>query len=262
MKVISACPKDKAFVAKISQRMLSIYLREPSGWPVVDFSGYRTLNRGGRAGVAVIEMAGRRCCAKLFYDARFFILWRNRLGFSKAARAFRNGLELNARGVSCPAMTGYAVNRKSGLAILITEFASDAERMDHRIERGGVDAAVAAALGRFIRQMHDAGVIHKDLSPRNLLVQETGQNYEFLLLDYEDARFFRAVSESMQLDNLHHLHERTFTTVSEEIRREFLAAYLGKKGGVEAWCDRLKKMIVDRPSKYTQRNNSEGISNV
>jgi tRNA A-37 threonylcarbamoyl transferase component Bud32 len=262
MKVISANPEDQAFVAEVSRQMLSICLREPSGWPGSNFPGFRTLNRGGRAGVAVVDFAGRCCCVKLFYDSRLFIRWRNRLGFSKAARAYQKGLELNARGVNCPAMIGYAVDRKSGLAILITEFASDAERIDHRIKRGGVDTAVAAALGRFIRQMHDAGVIHKDLSPRNLLVRETDRNYEFLLLDYEDARFFRAVSESMQLDNLHHLHERTFTTVSEEIRREFLAAYLGEKGGVEEWCGRLKKMIVDRPSKYTQVFDRQGDNDV
>jgi len=262
MKVISANHQDQVFVAEVSRRMLSICLYESGGWPTHDPDGFRTLNRGGRAGVAVVDFAGRCCCVKLFYDSRFFILWRNRFGFSKAARAFRKGLELKARGVDCPAMIGYAVDRKSGMTILITEFASDAERIDHRIKRGGVDAAIAAALGCFIRRMHDAGVIHKDLSPRNLLVREASGNYEFLLLDYEDACFFRAVPESMQLDNLHHLHERTFTTVPEEIRREFLAAYLGEKGRVEAWCGRLKKMIMDRPSKYTQRNNAEGISNV
>lgn len=249
MKIRTAKAEDRSYVTAVAGRIFSV-CRE--GWPSADPDGFQTLNQGGRAGVAGVEFDGRRCCAKLFYDSRFFVKWRNRLGFSKAGRAFRKGLELKRRGVNCPAMIGYIVDRKSGKALLLTEWAETAQRIDHWVERNGPVPAVAQTLGQFIRWMHDAGVTHDDLSLRNLLIRPAPGGYEFLLLDYEDARFSVAVTEKKRLMNLHHLNERALNTVPENVRREFLAAYLGGGEEIADWCNDLKKMIEAKPSKYTR----------
>jgi Ser/Thr protein kinase RdoA (MazF antagonist) len=98
--------------------------------------------------------------------------------------------------------------------------------------------------------MHDAGVTHKDLSLRNILVRN-GEG-GFLLLDYEDACFSKTVSEQDRLYNLHHLHERAIgAAVSEPVRRAFLAGYLEDARLTARWCEKLQSLIQLYPSKYT-----------
>ena len=262
MRIIASKAEDRMFVETVVRSVLSTCRKASGSWPADDSPEFRTLNRGGRAGVAVVTAEGRNCCVKFFYDTRWFVKWRNRIGFSKAGRAFRKGRELKLRGVNCPAMIGYAVDRRSGLAVLITEWAETAQRVDYWIEKYGADAGTARALGRFIGWMHDAGVTHKDLSLRNLLIQPVPGGYGFLLLDYEDARFSVAVTRQKRLRNLHHLNERSVSAVPENIRREFLAAYLGGETEISGWCDSLNRMIEDNPSKYTQASGPEGKADV
>ncbi|MFA6172997.1 MAG: lipopolysaccharide kinase InaA family protein [Kiritimatiellales bacterium] len=259
MKVILYSEKGRTFVEAAVRQALSVCRSSVGGWPDGNVSGFRTLNKGGRAGVAAVTVDGRTCCVKVFYDGRRLVKLRNRLGLSKARRAFRNGVELARRGVGCPAMLGYVVDPESGFALLVTELSKHV-RMDRWIEHNGAAPEAAQALGFFIRQMHDAGVTHKDLSLRNLLVRETAGVYDFLLLDYEDTRFFSAVSEKQRLDNLHHLHERVIAAVPENIRRVFLAAYLNDENLADPWCEKLNKLIAAHPSKYTQA--TEGESDV
>jgi len=76
--------------------------------------------------------------------------------------------------------------------------------------------------------MHDHGVSHVDLSPRNILIRHPGGDAEFLLLDYEDARFTRNLSRRTRLDNLHHLHERMAKQVPLRDRLCFLRDYAGR----------------------------------
>jgi tRNA A-37 threonylcarbamoyl transferase component Bud32 len=262
MRIKVLNPAEKPLVEAAARRVLSICLREPSGWPESDFPGFRTLNRGGRAGVAVIEISGRLFCVKLFYDSRRLVEWRNRIGLSKAGRAFRKGVGLAHRGVNCPAMIGYAEDPKSGKALLITEWAQAAQRMDRWIEINGPVADAAQALGRFLRRMHDVGVSHQDLSLRNLLIQPVQGGYEFLLLDYEDTRFSSGVVRGKRLQDLHHLNERALRLVPENIRREFLAAYLGDNGDIEEWCRALQRMLAENPSKYTLECGKESAADV
>ncbi len=261
MRIIASRAEDRIFVEAVARSVLSTCRKANGNWPAVDTPEFRTLNRGGRAGVAVVTAEGRNCCVKVFYDMRWFVKWRNRIGFSKARRAFNHGMELARRGVNCPAMLGYTVDPSSGWAFLITDLAEH-ERLDYWIERNGSSAEVAEALGRFIGWMHDAGVTHKDLSLRNLLIQPVPGGYVFLLLDYEDARFSVAVTRQKRLRNLHHLNERSVSAVPEDIRREFLTAYLGGETEISGWCDSLNRMIKDNPSKYTQTAGPEGKADV
>lgn len=151
------------------------------------------------------------------------------LGFSKARRAYQNGLRLHEAGVTCPQMIGYAERRPAGPALLVTELIADAVRIDRWVPEHGVQRHALVALARFLRRMHDAGVSHVDLSPRNILMRRDDGGFEFFLVDYEDARFAARTNDRQRLDNLHHLHERMVHCVSLRDRLRFLRAYAGQE---------------------------------
>jgi serine/threonine protein kinase len=123
-------------------------------------------------------------------------------------------------------------------------------RLDHWAarQRAGRDAIVS--LARFLRHMHDQGVAHIDLSPRNILIRTGAGGLEFFLLDYEDVRFAAHLSRRRRLDNLNHLHERTVRLISLRDRLRFLREYAGPD--YEAWRDDLSRMIRRSRSKHVQ----------
>ena len=148
-------------------------------------------------------------------------------------------------------MIGYAERRPFGPAMVITEMIDDGLRIDHWVKKHGLEPQALFALARYLRAMHDHGVYHVDLSHRNILVRARGNEYEFLLLDYEDARFVGRVSPRIRLKNLHHLHERMAGIVSARDRLRFLRHYAGDD--YAAYRSRLRRMM-DRSMKTAHRS--------
>lgn len=218
---------DLDYIRAASELVLAHYSGEGHHWRPTDSDRLWRIFTGGRAGVVGVRLNGRVCCVKLFYDERLRTKLRVALGLAKGRRAYRNGLRLRRAGVNCPGMLGYAEQRPIGPVMVITELIDDGMRLDHWVTRHPIERQDLVALARYLRHMHDNGVSHVDLSPRNILIRHPGPNAEFLLLDYEDARFARCVSRRKRLDNLHHLHERTAKLVSLRDRLRFLHAYAG-----------------------------------
>lgn len=258
--VKTAVQEDREFVHAVAEQVFSVYDGRGRDWsldavsnpPSFDAAATSVwkIHLADRAGVMGVELASRRVCVKLFYDRSRKGRLRNRLRCSKAKRAWRCGGAMMARHVPVPAMIGYAED-ESGMGMVIAELVEDALRLDEWIKQNGAGKSAALALGRVIRKMHDAGVTHRDLSVRNILVRDDA--HDFVLLDYEDARFSKHVSRRQRLNNLHHLNERALATVPEDVRRAFLTAYLndGNEKSTEQWCRALKRMMERHPSKYT-----------
>lgn len=224
MRVQTVHPEDLTYVRSAAEMVFGAYTGGLKRWALEDSSSLWKIHFGMRAGVVGVELEGRRCCVKLFYDNRLFVGFRNRIGFAKAKRAYLKGLELKRRGVSCPEMLGYAVCRKSGLALLVTELAEGFGRVDQWIEQHGADTVLLEALADFVVQMHAAGVAHKDLSPRNVLVKDPVTGNEFIILDYEDASFHRKVPDNIQLKDIRHMHERLLRVARAEDVAPFMTA--------------------------------------
>jgi tRNA A-37 threonylcarbamoyl transferase component Bud32 len=218
---------DADYVRDVARLVYAGYHGESAQWQLQDSPQMWRISLGGRAAVVGVRLQGRVCCVKLFYDERFQTRLRTRLGLSKGRRAYQNGLRLQQAGVNCPPMWGYAERRPSGPALVVTALADDCLRVDHWAVRRGVPRAAVLALARFLRAMHDTGISHVDMSPRNIMVRVVGARYEFFLLDYEDARFAARVSRRTRLENLHHLHERMMQHVSARDRLRFLREYAG-----------------------------------
>jgi len=218
---------DLDYVRAASELVLAHYNGQGHRWRPPDSGPLWKVFTGGRAGVVGVRLNGRVCCVKLFYNERLRAKFRTALGLAKGRRAYRNGLRLHRVGVNCPGMLGYAEQRPIGPAMVITELIEDGLRLDHWASRHPVAHQDVIALACYLRNMHDHGVSHVDLSPRNILIRRAGTEPHYLLLDYEDARFTRRLSRRKRLNNLHHLHERVVKLVSPRVRLRFLRAYAG-----------------------------------
>lgn len=233
---------DREYVRAVSEAVYASYPGTGSRWQLVDSDQMWRISFGGRAGVLGVRLKGRTGCVKLFYDERLFNRLRALAGFSKARRAYRRGRRLQQLGINCPHMWGYVERWPGKHGMIVTELIEDALRLDLWIAQHRVSREIIGALARFIRHMHDRGVSHMDLSPRNIFVRLHGRDYEFLLLDYEDARFARRVGRYRRLENLHHLHERLASSVSVRDRLRFLRAYAPED--YRAWRNTLRRRLA------------------
>ena len=222
LQCVAANAADQDFLQSVAERVFGAYTGGRKSWKLEDSSNLWNIHSGERAKVLGVQIGGCECCVKLFYDDRLFVLIRNRMGWSKAQRAYSRGLKLALLGLRCPEMIGFAVCRKSGLALLVTELIEDACQVDHWLEKNGANEEVLNALGRFAVQMHNQGVLHKDLSPRNLLIDSVEGSYTFTILDYEDLSFHAKVTDEQRVENLRHLYERLMRTLPEEKLGPFL----------------------------------------
>jgi len=253
MKIHAVHHEDQGYVRDVANKVMKTYDGRGIEWkhPSNDPELWK-LNNGQRAGVVGVELNGRRCCAKLFYDDRIQATFRNFSGFSKAKRAFDFAVRLKANGVGCPEMIGWVQMTPVGPFLVVSELCDHAHRMDRYIAEHGIAPALVKGFGSFVRTMHGKGIAHVDFSLRNtMVVVDDGEpRYRFLLLDFEDARFYSSLSRSKRLDNLHHLLERALQLVPVKWRVMFLKEYLQTED-IHEWVDDLNALLKKRPSKYT-----------
>ena len=248
------CPADcrqAAYVARVAERVYDHYDGHESRWALSDSQDIWKISLGGRAGVVGVHLEGRSCCVKLFYDRRLRTRLKVPLGLANAKRAYRSGLRLQELGIRSPKLIGYAEQSSGRLPLIVMEMVTEAMQLDHWIAQHTVGRPLIAALARFLRHMHDSGVTHRDLSPRNLLVASKRRGFNVWLLDWEDVRFRRTMPDQLRLADLHHLDERLLCDVSLRDRLRFLREYAGHKDS--PWQDALGRMIEASRSKYVQR---------
>ncbi|UCD49420.1 MAG: phosphotransferase [Phycisphaerales bacterium] len=244
----SAEERDLAFVKEAAETVYAHYHGEGPHWLLPQSDRMWKISFGGRAGVLGLRINNRVGCVKLFYDERLRTRVRAASGLSKGRRAYRNGVRLSQAGVSCPRMLGYAERRPFGPALIVTELAEGAMRFDLWALEHGVPRTTAIALAHFVRDLHDRGISHTDLSPRNILIRRSDPAGGFLLLDYEDARFGPPVSRRRRLKNLHHLHERVIGYVPLRDRLRFLHTYAPENH--KAFRNKLRQMIEETDFRW------------
>ena len=172
-----------------------------------DFDCRGQLLYHGRNDVRLMEAEGLKLVVKRF--KRHDIVKRVVYTFfrkSKARRAFENGQQLRARGFQTPRPVAYMEERTAGTisqVYYVCEF-TDAEAIRPRlIEQEPFDEALATAYARFVATLHEAGVLHRDLNPTNVLYREQEGDYRFELIDINRMRFYdQAVPKTECMENL------------------------------------------------------------
>jgi len=71
---------------------------------------------------------------------------------------------------------------------------------------GSRTPAFQLVLGRFLRQMHDAGVVYLDISPKNVLY--SASESKFCLIDIDKAQFHDALNEQQRIHHITVFHSR------------------------------------------------------
>ena len=179
----------------------------------------------------------------------------------KGRRAFDYPRLMEAAGVSTPRVIAYMEERRTGL-IARSWLVTEQSRLEHTMyEFGDRDLSAAAdrdaiaAFARFAARMHEAGVLHRDFSPGNILFDRIDGQWRFSLVDI-NRMSFGAVSVRKGCRNMARLWGQP------AMFRLLAAEYAVVRGGDAEeclkWIDEARTRFWRRfsrrhPVKYTYR---------
>jgi tRNA A-37 threonylcarbamoyl transferase component Bud32 len=162
---------------------------------------------------------------------------------------FRVWQSLEARGAPVPRVA-FAANRRRGpfwnpsLGVLDQQRATDVLAWLQAAQRPPESLAViAAAIARSIRRFHDAGALHGDFHPRNVLLEDSPSGTRVSLVDLGRTRLGRVPSTRERMREL--MRFRRFLEKSNQsacLRARVRARFL------DAYCDgdrRLRRALLD-----------------
>ena len=141
---------------------------------------------------------------------------------SKAKRAYENGLYMLAHGIATPTPVAYIEEYTCGLlhySYLITEKARYTRlNREWTIDYTPELEETIRPLARYTAQMHNAGILHLDFSPGNILFDKVDGEYRFEVVDINRMRVGKAVSLKEGCKSLRRLCAKTsfFVTFADE----------------------------------------------
>jgi len=186
----------------------------------------------GRGALARVEMAGGG--ALLLKKYRHGGLLRGVLpdvfaGSGRMLRDLAASERARSQGIPCAAVAGLILVRRAGplwTGYLLTDEIAGARTLDEALAAGDAGTLAAEAV-RTVRRLHDAGVLHRDLNLKNLLVR----NGEIFVIDLDGARLADSPTPARRFANLSRLdrsYEKLFRgagPLSHDDRRSLLAVY-------------------------------------
>ena len=145
----------------------------------------------GRNQIRMFELAGEKLVVKRFkrndvFKALSYTFFRK----SKACRSFENAIALRQRGFKTPHEVAYVEQTCVGLitqVFYISAYTDSQPIRPRLIELEPFDQQLAVVYARYVASLHEAGVLHRDLNPTNVLVDN--ENH-FELIDINRMQFF------------------------------------------------------------------------
>lgn len=142
----------------------------------------------------------------------------------KAKRAYNNALEIRKRGFNTPKPLGYIIERGPWL-INHSYFVSEQVEGMRPVGHGCENTDLIKALAKYTAQLHEAGLLHRDFTPGNILYSESGGAYTFSMVDIN--RFLcsnKKISASAATEAL----QKPFS--DEKMMRLFVSEYCRHRG--------------------------------
>ncbi|MEW6114332.1 MAG: lipopolysaccharide kinase InaA family protein, partial [Thermodesulfobacteriota bacterium] len=255
---------------------------------VVEHRGSGLMKNAPETAVTVVNLPGLpRVCVKEFKWRGWFHTLKGFFRATQGVRAFRNGSRLLEAGIGAP--RALALVRKTTLGLVRTEWVlmeavSGALELDRyilsRIDKGwSVEKRkrLIRGLAQLIGTMHARGIFHSDLKTCNILVgpaptenqepdysQESREihaakpqsdpttdnsNLTFLLLDYDDVSFRRALSDRQRIKNLTQVFLSTPIAIGAADRLRFMRAYARSSGLDRVQARRIVRQVLSAAAR-------------
>lgn len=180
----------------------------------------------GRKPLFELEAGGRRFVVRRFSHGGL-LRWLTGERFLDPERPFRElrlASELSERGIPTAEVVA-ARARKAPIGgyylEVVTARVEDSIDLGRALDldpTGPARRAVFLAAGRFVRSLHDAGLVHADLNPRNLLVSRDaleGEPPRFWVLDLDRSRLGPPATVGERRANLRRLYRHVARRASE-----------------------------------------------
>jgi serine/threonine protein kinase len=147
---------------------------------------------------------GRNCLKKFSIHNEEFIVKSfkkphiiNRIAYtffrkSKAVRSYEHSLELLQAGIATPEPVAYIEIKTGGLldrSFFINRYENSYKHIRNQMTGDDIPDGFIPAFAVFISQMHNNGILHKDLSPGNVLFKKIGSEFSFMVVDINRMQF-------------------------------------------------------------------------
>jgi serine/threonine protein kinase len=160
---------------------------------------------------------------------------------SKARREYERSLAVAARGVPTFEPLAIGESTEPAASYLLTRTLPDAVPLGAFLEAPPADwnarlrQRLAAAVAQLLARMHDAGVIHDDLHPGNILLQRgLDEEIRLYLIDLHAVRLDNSLSWPVARDNLVILNRWFSLRACRSDRLRFWHAYCAARGSLHA----------------------------
>jgi len=205
--------------------------------------------------IKVFEVGGLTLNVKAYHKP----IWINRFIYtfirkSKSRRAYENALEVMSRGFDTPAPIGYIEQKIGGLlnkswfiSIQCPYSRMFREFSDYSDISGRED--IIEALGVYVAKLHEAGILHLDLSIGNILFEKDETGIHFSLVDINRMNFCK-INQEAGCKNFERLRG------SEDFFRVLAESYAKARGYDAESCFKLMLHYNAKSLEHFRRKNA------
>lgn len=183
--------------------------------------------------ISLLKEGDQRVVVKELHTVTFWSGIKELFRHSKGRKAWVSGNGLMVRGVATLKPLGLAEERsRLGLkkSFFVMEALEKGQELDRYLWNGFQDVfrkrLFIKTFAQWLAHLHKLNIYHQDMKACNILVSKNGDHWNFHLLDLEDVRLDRKVTEKEVFENFLQLNTSIPRAVTKTDRLRFLKEYL------------------------------------